>query len=196
MLVTLFSDASVCQERKIGGWAAWLKADRGTLKGGAAFGVKVFDSTMGEAMAVVNGLSVGIANGVIQEGDTVLVQTDNDAVMGVLEGTVRRSLKKEMKRRKGRSKSEVERHVARRNHEIDLVAHAFSRIVENSSIMIRWRHVKGHRGLEDRRSAVNTFCDRTARAQMRSARRRPDPVSMAARCTMHDGDRSLKEKTG
>jgi len=190
MLVTLFSDASMCPERKIGGWAAWLKSDRGSLKGGARFMVRVGDSSMAEAMAVVNGLTVGLKEGVIRPMDTVLVQTDNDAVMGVLEGTVRRSLARELKRRRGRSRSQVERDVDERNHEIAIVADAFSAILSDNGVVVRWRHVKGHRGKQDRRSAVNSFCDRTARAHMRGARKRPAPATMAARCIV----RSCKTK--
>jgi ribonuclease HI len=181
MLVTLFSDASMCPERKIGGWAAWLKSDRGSLRGGARFKVRVGDSSMAEAMAVMNGLTVGASEGIIRRKDTVLVQTDNDAVMGILEGTVRRSLSLEFKRRRGRSRDQVVKDVGARNQEIVIVADAFSAFIQENSVVVRWRHVKGHRGKQDRRSAVNTFCDRTARDHMREARRRPAPATMAER---------------
>jgi ribonuclease HI len=181
MLVTLFSDASMCPDRRIGGWAAWLKSDRGALRGGGRFRVIVGDTCMAEAMAVVNGLTVGIAQGVIRPRDTVLVQTDNDAVMGVLEGRVRRSLTLELKRRRGRSRSQIERYVENRNEEIRIVAGAFSSILRENAVVVRWRHVKGHRGTEDRRSAVNTFCDRTAKGHMRIARRNALPTTVVER---------------
>lgn len=184
MLVTLFSDASMCPNSRIGGWAAWLKSDRGSLRGGGMFRVIVGDTCMAEAMAVVNGLTVGLSQGVIRPGDAVLVQTDNDAVMGVLEGRVRRSLTLELKRRRGRSRSQIERYVDNRNEEIRIVAGTFSAILRDNRIIVRWRHVKGHRGTQDRRSAVNTFCDRTAKGHMRIARKRPLPATVVQRTSM------------
>lgn len=176
MLITLFSDASMCHDRRVGGWAAWLKSDRGSMRLGAPFSVKVSDTTLAEAMAVVNALVCGVRDGLILEADCVLVQTDNDAVMSVLLGTARRKATPSAKRRRKLSWSQLRRDVSERNAEIDAVATAFARVVSARSLVVRWRHVKGHRGTMDARSAVNTYCDRVAKEHMRTARRHDVPT--------------------
>lgn len=175
MLISLFCDASMCHQRRVGGWAAWLKSNRGALRTGAPFLIRVNDTSLAEAMAVVNGLTCGLRNGLILEDDVVLVQTDNDSVMSILTGTAKRKATLAVKKRRGLSWSELRRDVRERNEEIQAVALAFSNITGTRRITVRWRHVKGHRGTEDRRSAVNTFCDKVAKEHMRTARTRTVP---------------------
>ena len=176
MLITLFSDASVCHDHRVGGWAAWIKSDRGGLRLGGRFGVRVHDVTLAEAMAVVNGLHSGARDGAILPGDEVLVQTDNDAVMSVLLGQARRRASKAAKTRRRLSWKELKRDVRERNAEIDAIAAGYSRIVDGLDLAVRWRHVKGHRAVEDRRAAVNTHCDRVARGHMVAARSTQPPT--------------------
>lgn len=186
MLITLFSDASMCEKRKVGGWAAWLRCDRRRYphRTGAPFTVRVNDTAMAESMAVVNALASGIAQGFVEPEDVVLIQTDNNSVMGVLEGTVIRRMSKAVRKRKGLTQAQAKRIVRERNAEIGMVSAMFLSYVARHSLTIRWRHVKGHRGNIDRRSAVNTYCDQQARAHMRTARGRSVPTlseAMAAR---------------
>lgn len=186
MLITLFSDASMCEKHRVGGWAAWLKCDRHRypFRAGAPFSVRVNDTAMAESMAVVNALAAALKVGFIEAEDVVLVQTDNNSVMGVLEGTVRRRMSKTTRLRKGLSRSQAKAILKERNSEIEIVSAMFLGLVERHGLVIRWRHVKGHRGNIDRRSAVNTYCDKQARIHMRSARSRtttPLVDMMAAR---------------
>lgn len=176
MLISLFSDASMCHQKRVGGWAAWLKSDRGAMRLGAPFMVRVADTTIAEAMAVVNALSRGIRDGIILPGDVVLVQTDNNAVMGVLLGTAPRKINLEVRKRRKMSWSDLRRDVAERNQEILEIAGVFSGLTSSGSITVRWRHVKGHKGNIDPRSAVNSYCDKVARDHMRTARRMEVPT--------------------
>lgn len=221
MLVTLFSDASICANTGIAGWAAWAKCDRGTVRGDGAFRRTTMDSAVAEAMAVVNGLVIADRRGLVHEGDAILVQTDNNAVMPVLEGTARRGIRakeapgpgfKEMRGLKrqceheiaclqdsanddpgrdariGELRQEIQRikgeirardkHIERlktvadrRNDEIREIANVYAALVERLGVTVRWRHCKGHKGLETKRSAVNTGCDERARQRMQEARR-------------------------
>lgn len=197
MLITLFSDASMCEKQRVGGWAAWLKSGRayGAHRIGAPFAVRVNDTAMAESMAVVNALSMALRDGFIHPEDTVLVQTDNDSVMSVLTGQARRRMSKTVRLRKGLSRSQAKAIIRERNAEIAAVAHAFRSCIERYGLEIRWRHVKGHRGNTDRRSAVNTYCDKMAKQHMRSARGREMPTiaeaaaARAARATrIADGE--------
>lgn len=182
MLVTLFSDASLCGETNVGGWAAWLKTSRSqsAYRVGNSFVVQIDDITLAESMAVVNALACGIRDGIIHPTDEVLVQTDNNNVMGILNGTTRR--KKPSRRRrlkKGISSSQAKSLKYRRNREIKIISRVFLGIVARHDLTIRWRHVKAHRGKVDRRAAVNSFCDETARKHMRSARGKELPTLLA-----------------
>ncbi len=186
MLITIFSDASMCEKRNVGGWAAWLRCDRRRypFRTGGPFTVRVNDTAMAESMAVVNALASGIAQGFVEPEDVVLIQTDNNSVMGVLEGTVVRRMSKAVRERKGLTRAQAKRLVRDRNAEIGIVSSVFLSYVAKNSLTIRWRHVKGHRGNVDRRSAVNTYCDQQARIHMRAARGRTVPTlaeAMAAR---------------
>ncbi len=171
MLVTLFSDASICGETGCVGWAAWAKCDRGTARGDGVLKRQTIDSSFAEAMAVVNGLAIALQGRLIERGDVIIVQTDNNAVMGVLNGTARRVVKKAEKQRRQISYSQLHEEVLKRNEEIDEIAKAYAEIVYDLALTVRWRHCKGHRGLEDRRAAVNSYCDERARERMREARK-------------------------
>jgi ribonuclease HI len=170
----------MCERQKVGGWAAWLKCSRRTEphRAGAPFSVRVKDTAMAESMAVVNALSSAIRTGFVEAGDEILIQTDNDSVMGVLEGTAVRTMSKAARIRKGLTKRQGKRVVAERNAEIAMVSAAFLSMTASCALRIRWRHVKGHRGAVDPRSAVNSYCDRTARAHMRAARGMQVPTMM------------------
>jgi ribonuclease HI len=172
VLVSLFSDASICNLNKVGGWAAWLKSDRGSIRTGSHFRTTVNDTSIAEAMAVVNGLVAGTNVKLIQPGDTVLVQTDNNAVMSVLEGTAKRKATKSVRARRKLSWRQLKRDVKYHNAEIRLIASAFASVTERYQLTIKWRHVKGHRGTIDKRSAVNTYCDKIAKDHMQVARKR------------------------
>ena len=170
MNVTLFSDASLCSFSGKGGWAAWLKSDEGTVKGGGAFRHLTLDTGIAEAMAAVNAVYLGLKSGLIQHGYRLLIQTDNDSVWQILENQLRRKVTARALNRPNADPCAIERDVDHRNMLIDLIVSKFSWMVEHYALEVRWRHVKGHRGTEDARSAVNTFCDRTAREHMEKAR--------------------------
>lgn len=185
MLISLFSDASLCHIKRVGGWAAWLKSDRGATRTGGHFRTTINDTTIAEAMAVVNGMAAGISIGLICHHDTLLIQTDNNGVMGVLNGTAQRRITAAVRRRRGISWSQLRRDARYHNAEIELVAQKFQQFVELYQIRVLWRHVKGHQKSHDKRSAVNNFCDETARFHMKQARKkkirpRPHPIPTVA----------------
>lgn len=171
MLVTLFSDASICPDTGCVGWAAWAKCDRGTARGDGALKRLTIDSAVAEAMAVVNGLVIARQGRLVEEGDRILIQTDNNSVMGVLSGTARRGVRRAERQRRDISYTELHHEVLRRNEEIDEIARTYAAIVDEMRVSVIWRHCKGHRGLEDRRAAVNTDCDGRAYQRMTEARR-------------------------
>ena len=170
MNVTLFSDASLCSHTGKGGWAAWLKSDEGTVRGGGSFRHLTIDTGVAEAMAAVNGVHLGLRQGLIRRGCRLLIQTDNNSVWQILENQIRRKVTARSLRRENADPAAIERDVDHRNMLIDLVVDRFTDLVERYGLEVRWRHVKGHRGDTDPRSAVNTYCDQIARAHMELAR--------------------------
>lgn len=185
MLVTLFSDASICPDTGCVGWAAWAKSDRGTARADGALRRRTIDSGVAEAMAVVNGIVIAAQRGLVEKGDVVVVQTDNNSVMSVLRGEARRYIRRADRGSLEISGEQLHEEVLRRNEEIDEVAATYSDLVRRLGVTVVWKHCKGHRGLEDRRAAVNTCCDERARDRMREARRRMpiharDAIPMAA----------------
>lgn len=172
MLVTLFSDASICPTTGCVGWAGWAKCDRGTARGEGILKRLTVDSAVAEAMAAVNTIVIARQGGLIEAGDRVLVQTDNNSVMDILKGTARRGVRRANRDREDISQEELHNEVLHRNEEIDEIARTYAAIVSDMNLMVIWRHCKGHRGLEDRRAAVNSDCDQRARVYMNEARRR------------------------
>lgn len=172
MLVTLFSDASICPDTGCVGWAAWAKCDRGTARGEGVLKRLTIDSSVAEAMAAVNAIAIARQGGLIESGDRVLLQTDSNSVMDVLKGRARRGIRRADRDRTDISFEQLHSEVLRRNEEIDEISRTYARIVNEMNVTVLWRHCKGHRGLEDRRAAVNSDCDERAREHMRKARSR------------------------
>lgn len=171
MLVTIFSDASICTTTGCVGWAAWAKCDRGTARADGILKRLTVDSAVAEAMAVVNGMVMARQGRLVEPGDAILVQTDNNSVMSILLGQARRYIRRAERKRRDISYEQLHHEVLRRNEEIDEIAATYARLVSEMQVTVRWRHCKGHRGLDDRRAAVNTSCDERARARMKEARR-------------------------
>lgn len=172
MNVTIFSDASICPNTMAGGWAGWIKCDRGTLAVGGELKSPLIDTTIAEAMAAMNAISVAIAKGLVHEGDMIVLATDNDKVTDILEGRARRKFRKKDARKRKWSYSQLRIYVQESNRHIDRISAAFEKRMALSGVDFRWNHVKGHRGRDDRRSAVNHGCDKRAKASMKKARRR------------------------
>jgi len=152
-------------------WAAWAKCDRGATRGDGPLKCTLDDSAIIEAMAVVNGLVIAQRARLIEPGDTVLIQTDNNAVMDVLEGTAKRRASARKKNRRGMSWKELRADTKRRNDAIREVAAYYRKLIEGAGINVLWRHCRGHMGVETKRAAVNTNCDTRAKARMKEARR-------------------------
>lgn len=149
-----------------------MKCDRGAIRTGDFFRNSINDITIAEAMAVVNGLVAGLKIGLVQKHDILLIQTDNNGVMSVLDGTAVRKITPAVRRRRKVSWKVLRREARYHNAEIQLVASTFKELSERYALTIRWRHVKGHSGTKDKRSAVNSFCDDIARNHMRAARKK------------------------
>lgn len=160
MLVTIFTDAGLCPETGIGTWAAWCKSERGISRGGGILRDHQSFSTMSESAAAVNGIYHALANGVARSGDVLLIQTDNDGVQSFLTMPIQKHHKAQDVRRS--------------------MQDAYLSITAKHSVKCSFRHVKGHKGTRDRRSAVNTWCDQVCTFFLQMARHEHDPKKWRA----------------
>lgn len=144
--ITVFTDGSYCPHTKSGGWAYWIKFGRGEVirESGHLNGAP--NPTVLEMEAVKQALYR-----IVNNAPESLIRNQPEAVIGsvVIVQTdcvpVIHAVKKT-----GAGKA-------------FLRTHTFLRGID-------FRHVKGHRGTEDRRAAVNTWCDKAAGEQMREQR--------------------------
>ena len=95
MLVTLMTDASHCQQTGAAGFGFWCVSNRGKLAGGKPLNGKIKDSYEAEAKGVANSLVIGFRSGIIQQGDTVIIQLDNIAVVFGINGKLKKKRKDE-----------------------------------------------------------------------------------------------------
>ena len=170
MNVTIYSDASICQQHGIVGWAGWIKSNRGTILCSGVLKVRTVDTGISEAMAMVNAMSRALATGNIGDGDLVVICTDNNSVPGILEGKVVRRITYRKRRKAVKSFSRLRKDVAKANTQIATISAYYRMFIASHDLSVRWTHVKGHRGTTDRRAAVNHGCDARAKEKMRQAR--------------------------
>src|SRR5690606_28492994 len=112
MIVSVFSDASICTRKRVGGWGAWLKSDRGSIRTGGFFKHQISDITIAEAMAAINGLVAGLRAQLIHSGDRIILQTDNNSVQGILLGQTKRKATAKTKRRRNIPWKQLRREIA------------------------------------------------------------------------------------
>ena len=171
MNVTLYSDASLCQKTGVAAWAGWVKSDRGTTRAHGVLKAKTTDTTIAEAMAVVNMISVALKQEQLCDQDLLVIVTDNDNVMSVLHGDARRKPHRKSAARR-RISVEQRRVIAEAaNQLIGEISGAYSNILDRHQLVVRWYHVKGHRGTGDKRSAVNHGCDERAKQALALGRK-------------------------
>ena len=133
MLITLFTDAGHCPDRKVGVWAAWAKESGKTLRKAGILTGTVPHSGGAEMKALHNGLFLVERVMNPPAGSRVICQTDSDEVLRALEFL--KHPRDEMPA------------LARRLHADYGEARAWT---------LNFRHVKGHKGTATPRNAVNT----------------------------------------
>lgn len=155
MLVSIFTDAGLCPETHCASWAVWCKSERGVSRGGGILRAPMPFSTLAESAAAVNGIHHAVANGIARHGDVLLIQTDNNDVGNCLTRLI-----------KPHYKSQDERRAMQR---------AYFAIMSKYDLKCSFRHVAGHNGTRDKRSAVNTWCDKVCTFFLKMARHEAMP---------------------
>lgn len=154
MLVTIFSDASMCPETLVSSWGGWTKSERGVARHGGVLKLETKNINVAEAAAIVKAVKMSLIQGVSDRGDEILLQTDNQAVPLILNG-----------KQTGTNE--------------DVVYGVFKDLCAEYGLTYRWRHVKGHKGHVTPRNSVNSYCDKVARYFLRLERHRREPSRYA-----------------
>jgi len=157
--ITIFSDASHCHETKAAGIAIWARDADKFFRRSKALTFPVDGPTTAECIALGTAILSVIEEFDHQPGDQLSIQSDCLAALDLFAGSHRKKPWPAM--------------------EADLKARVL-KSVSCSGLSLHPKHVKGHRGNVNSRSAVNTWCDVNARKAMRKARRilaqpKPEP---------------------
>lgn len=146
MLVTMFTDASLINETKSGGWAMWAKSERGCIQFSGPLKGQCMTSGEAELKAIANGIDILVRSDICIDGDSVLVTADNLQALSALGHSADwGTFCKPMKRAR------------------DIIR----QLVEKHQLVIRTRHVKAHSGTGEPRLWVHSQCDRRARQAAR-----------------------------
>lgn len=141
MLITMFTDISLCHATGMGAYAVWAKESGRTFRFAGLFRNPISDSNLAEAAAIVNGLYLVIEHFKPEPDSKIIAQSDSTAALSLMQSGWR---------------SNNNRHMA-------TVVGRRNGILAGKGIQVDYRHVKGHRGYQTPRNAVNTWCDRACR---------------------------------
>ena len=142
MLVTLFTDASFNRALGRGVWAAWAKANGKTIRHSGAIKEPMPDIAESELAAIANGLFAAKKKFEPPFGSKIIVATDSAEAIASL---------------------------CNRNHprvKARFLTNYIHALAQEQGWTLDIRHVKGHKGTQTPRNAVNTWCDKECRRLM------------------------------
>jgi ribonuclease HI len=142
MLITMFTDASYSSTLKRATWAVWFRCDGTTHRRSGYVKHSVTQSGDGEIAAIVNGMHQVYTVLNPPPGSKLIIQTDSaEAIHAYRCGN----------------------HV--RPYCNQVIAYGL-RLTASQRWVLDFRHVKGHKGTQTPRNAVNTWCDGECRRLM------------------------------
>lgn len=177
MLVSVFTDASMCPHYRVAGWGGWAKSDRGVCYEGGPLRARYESSDAAEIAASINAIHMALRHGVAQPGDDLIVQCDNMTAVAFLSHSQFSSGRNQYVdsvvpyalRMKAQRQYDVARNPVRLHETPQWVLFQLS---TKHDLCISGRHVKGHVHKGESRHAVNRRCDRLAKEGMHEMRKR------------------------
>lgn len=152
--ITIYTDASHCQQTQKAGWACWIKfAPDGVIERSGAMKMTAPDSTAAEMMAIANALAI-VKRRLAPADAVLLVNTDSMNAINRITGRTSKQAKKKCKH-------------------LQALADVINDLVPEGC-ELRMKHVKAHNGTKDgKRSYINNRVDKAARKALRLARCAP-----------------------
>lgn len=142
--ITINTDASWYHEQKVGAWALWIRSDRYTIKGAAAFKTMPKDAITAEAQCLVNALDILRKREPDPQGFKLII--NNDCLY------LHRHIRGELKMRRP---------------EVIVLVRQIRELLEGVDYEIR--HVKAHTNVLDTpKKYINDWCDKQAKAASRA----------------------------
>ena len=157
--ITIYTDASWCQETKIGAWGCWIKYGPGsTINVSSAFKKVAHNSLLAELWAIANSISVALKNAPDQEYTHLIVVTDCQGAQQYIERAKLRS-----NHLPGMGKKRLDKECLES-------AKCILNLIPDG-LELRANKVKAHSNKDGKRSYINNLVDRAAKAKMRAARK-------------------------
>jgi ribonuclease HI len=150
-IISLFTDASICDKTGAGGWGYWVKGRGRHAEGGNAFREPCENSNDAEIQAVANALAHCVGIGMIEVNTHVLVQCDSAHAIQAL--SINR-----------KDPTITPKQLEARNFIIKLA--------EDTGFSFSVRHIKGHKAYHERERGhhVQDRADAHARQAMQRKR--------------------------
>lgn len=150
-ILTLFTDAGQCPDTKAGSYAAWAKFNGRTMRKSGILKGDCIRSDVAEVRALANGIYLALKCFSPPPGSVIVAQCDCETA---LRGMMGLAYTKKPKK-----------------HEDVCEAIAMAqKMIQDAGVSVRYKHVKGHQGTLDKRSAVNSWCDEQCTFFLRRAR--------------------------
>jgi len=150
MLVTMFTDASICHMTKVSGWGMCAISDRGKTQASGTMHNPMPDSGCAELAAIANAIFTCLNSGFLLPTDHVLIQTDSIYALNTLEGIPLNYYRRRP----------LDCEIAERIHDL----------VKSNTISMSVRHVQGHMEHLGGKHYSNGIADRLARQGMKLGR--------------------------
>lgn len=144
MLITLFTDVSHDHRSRIGAYAWWAKVNGLTFRGAGVFRDAIENNNVAELCGLINGVFAAINEIKPEPGSKFIAQSDSGVAIAVLRGQT--------------------------NDKYATLRQVMMDKLTRHGLQVEYRHVKAHKGNATPRNAVNSWCDRTARALMKARR--------------------------
>lgn len=140
--ITIITDASFCHKTLAAGYGVRIASVNGKKSFEGPLPTAK-DNNAAETMAIANALWHGCESGIIQSGCIILIQSDSDNALRYLKGVTTPP-----------------------SQQIRDALCYVEHIKQRFSLVLRYKHVKGHTGKLDTRSVAQKYCDLAAKRQM------------------------------
>ena len=173
--VTIFADASFCNQTGAGGWGAWVVSQaKASRTAGGALKLRFATSAEAEAAALANALAFARALDFLFPGAVVMLQSDCQGMLTQVRRRVAGTMDSPVGKAGDYSEGSTVGIARRGPRGMAPAIEAIWRIATDLDLQLVVRHVRGHQGAAavatSGRAWVNNEVDRIAKAGMTAAR--------------------------
>lgn len=151
MIITINTDASFNLKAQVGTYAFSIVSNLGRIYGAGPIKKKVQDPTEAEMKCIVNALAMVKRNTqLVHKSNRIIINTDCLNAIHIF----------------NQAKKKINKYnLSKPNYQH--ARDSFFKIRKELGMVIELRHVKGHSGVQDKRSMANDFLDQACKEEMR-----------------------------